>query len=197
MNITEAIRQHAAAEAAAKDWAQVAAKLRAIVETSEPRMCGSKESSIAVQQAGGSPFALLEKLNTDATGTLLFNRLSDGSSEGGVMWAEPLLTIPYLRSREADFGKPVIDALIELSAPTVRPFAEVTAEQCSAAWLVGADCLLSINRTNGVLRVSMHVQRDGQQIRLAMLTEGQGSEADQALTTAIETAIDAWLQAGG
>jgi hypothetical protein len=42
----------------------------------------------------------------------------------------------------------------------------------------------------------MNVMRDGQQIRLAMLTEGHGSEADQALTTAIESAIDAWLAAG-
>ena len=81
-----------------------------------------------------------------------------------------------------------------------RPYKDLTVEEFSSqktqASLRGSDCLLSINRTNGVLSVSVHVTRDGQQVRLALLTEGIGSASDQALTSAIETAIDNWLQAG-
>jgi hypothetical protein len=73
----------------------------------------------------------------------------------------------------------------------------VTAADCAAAWLVNADCLLSINRTNGVLRVCLHVYRDGHQVRLAVINEGEGSEADRALANGIEAALDQWLQVGG
>lgn len=197
MKLTQAIREHALEAAQSADWDTVAATLQAITVTSEPRKCGSKESSAAVLAAGANTLEMLAKLRADATGELLFQRLADGSDQGGVIWAEPTLTIPYLQSRVADFGQPVIDALIALSAPVSHPWGDVTPAQCSAAYLVGADCLLSINRTGGTLRCSMNVTRDGQQVRLAMLTEGQGSEADKALTTAIESAIDAWLQAGG
>lgn len=198
MSIAEAIRSNPAALAAAtaKNWSACAAALQAITVTAEPRMCGSKESSIAVVQAGANPYAMLENLQADATGRLLFNRLSDAGPDGGVIWAEPDLTVPYLNSREADFGRKVIDALIALSAPVTHPFADVTPEQCASAYLVGADVLLSINRTGGTLRVSMNVMRDGQQVKLAMLTEGQGSLSDQALTAAIESAIDTWLASG-
>lgn len=196
MTLSQAIRQHALAAAQAGNWQQVAETLQAVTVTAEPRECGSKESSLAVAGAGGNPLALLETLRADATGNLLYTRLADGSSEGGVIWAEPLLTVPYLQSRVSDFGQPVIDALIELSAPVSHPWASVTAEECSSAYLVGADVLLSINRTGGTLRVSINVMRDGQQILLAMLTEGQGSKDDQALTSAIESAIDEWLEVG-
>jgi hypothetical protein len=195
--LTEAIREHALDAAQAGDWAAVVEILSAITATSEPRKCRSLESSAAVAATGADPFAMLEHLREDATGNLLYLRLADGTSEGGVVWAEPSLTVPYLQSRVADLGQPVIDALKNLSAPVVHPWGAVTEEQVSAAWLVGADCLLSINRTGGVLRVSMNVSRNGQQVRLAMLTEGEGSESDLALTTAVESAIDAWLQAGG
>lgn len=196
MTLAEAIREHAFEAAQASDWQAVAETLQAITVTATPRKCGSKESSVAVAAVGADPFVMLEKLKADATGQLLFTRLADGSDQGGVIWAEPLLTVPYLRSRVADFGQSVIDALIALSAPVSHPWESVTPEQCSEAYLVGADVLLSINRTGGTLRVSMNVMRDGQQARLAMLTEGQGSAADQALTTAIESAIDTWLAAG-
>lgn len=196
MNLTQAIREHALEAAQSADWDTVAATLQAITVTAEPRICGSKESSAAVLAAGANPLEMLALLRADATGELLFQRLSDGSDQGGVMWAEPTLTIPYLQSRVDDFGQAVIDALIALSAPVSHPWRDVTPEQCSAAYLVGADCLLSINRTGGTLRLSLNVSRDGQQVRLASITEGQGSEADKALTAAIETALDAWLQAG-
>lgn len=191
----EVIKANPAALAAATagDWSACAAALQVITVTAEPRKCGSKESSIAVAMIGANPQELMEKLTSDKTGNILYLRLADGSDQGGVVWAEPLLTIPYLQSRVADFGEMAIKALIALSAPDTYPFAEVTPEQCAAAYLVGADVLLSINRTGGTLRVSMNVSRDGKQVRLASLTEGQGSVADQALTSAIESAIDAWL----
>ena len=191
--LSQAIREHATEPAQAGEWQQVAETLQAITVKAEPRKCGSKESSLAVAGAGGNPSQLLELLRADATGNLLYTRLADGSSEGGVIWAEPLLTVPYLQARVADFRQPVIDALISLSAPVSHPWAEVTAEECSAAYLIGADVLLSVNRTEGTLRVSMNVMRDGQQVRLASLIEGQGSESDRLLTAAIESAIDSWL----
>lgn len=196
MTLSQAIRQHALAAAQAGNWQQVAETLQAVTVTAEPRKCGSKESSLAVAGAGGNPLALLETLKADATGELLFTRLADGSDQGGVIWAEPLLTVPYLQSRVSDFGQPVIDALINLSAPSSHPWASVTAEECSAAYLVGADVLLSVNITSGVTRCSLQVIRDGNVVKRQSLIEGQGTEADQALLSAIETAINTFLIEG-
>ena len=82
-----------------------------------------------------------------------------------------------------------------------RPYKDLTVEEFSSqkaqASLLVSDCLLSINRTDGVLRVCLHVYRNGQQVRLAVVNEGEGSEADRALTNSIEAALDRWLQAGG
>jgi hypothetical protein len=194
--LSQAIREHALEPAQAGEWQQVAETLQAITVKAEPRKCGSKESSLAVARAGGNPSQLLELLRADATGNLLYTRLADGSSEGGVIWAEPLLTVPYLQSRVADFSQPVIDALASLSAPVSYPWSEVTAEECSAAYLVGADVLLSVNITSGVTRCSLQVIRDGQQVKIQSLTEGQGSQADQSLLTEIESAINTFLIEG-
>jgi hypothetical protein len=193
VTLSQAIREHALESAQAGDWQEVAATLQSITVTAEPRKCWSKESSLVVHGAGGIPAELLEKLRADATGNLFYTRLADGSSEGGVMWAEPLLTVPYLQSRVSDFGQSVIDALVRLSAPVSHPWAEVTPEECSAAYLVGADVLLSVNITSGVTRCSLQVIRDGVQVKIQSLTEGQGTAADQVLLTAIETSINAYL----
>jgi hypothetical protein len=191
--LSQAIREHALESAQTGNWQAVAETLQAVSVTAEPRKCGSKESSLAVHGAGGNPSQLLELLRADATGNLLYTRLADGSSEGGVIWAEPLLTVPYLQSRVDDFGQPVIDALVALSSPVSHPWAEVTAEECSAAYLVGADVLLSVNITSGVTRCSLIVIRDGRQVKMQSLTEDQGTVADQVLLAAIETAIDTFL----
>jgi hypothetical protein len=71
-----------------------------------------------------------------------------------------------------------------------------TASECSTAYLVGADVLLSVNITSGVTRCSLIVSRNGQQVKMQSLTEGQGSQADQALLTAIETAVNTFLIEG-
>lgn len=196
MTLSQAVRTHALESAQAGDWQQVAETLQAITRTAEPRKCGSKESSLAVHGAGGNPSELLELLRADATGNLLYTRLADGSSEGGVIWAEPLLTVPYLQSRVSDFSQPVIDALVSLSAPVSHPWAEVTPYECSAAYLVGADVLLSVNITSGVTRCSLQVIRNGVQVKMQSLTEGQGTGADQALLVAIESAINTFLTEG-
>jgi hypothetical protein len=144
MTITEAIRNNEQALAAATrvvdglsspDWVTCRDVLRAITVTATPRKCGSKESSLAVAAAGANPFEMMEKLRADATGNLLYLRIADGSSEGGVVWAEPDLTVPYMQSRVEDFTQPVIDALVSLSAPVMRPHAEITADQCRDAFL--------------------------------------------------------------
>lgn len=194
--LSQAIREHALEAAQAGDWQAVADTLQAVSITAEPRKCGSKESSLVVAGAGGNPTELLEKLRADATGNLLYTRLADGSNEGGVIWAEPLLTVPYLQSRVSDFGQEVINALVTLSAPVSHPWAEVTAQECSSAYLVGADVLLSLNITDGVTRCSLQIIRDGKQVKMQSLTEGQGSEADQSLLAAIQSAINTFLIEG-
>lgn len=196
MTLSQAIREHALAAAQAGNWQAVAETLKAVTVNATPRKCGSLESSLAVANAGGNPLELLETLRADATGNLLYTRLADGSSEGGVIWAEPLLTVPYLESRVADFGQSVIDALKNLSAPVSYPWADVTPEECSAAYLVGADVLLAVNITGGVIRCSLQVIRDGRQVKMQSFTEGQGTEADQALLTAMESAINTFLLEG-
>lgn len=194
MSIAEAIRNNSAALAAATagDWPACAESLRAIKFTAEARKCGSKESSMSVLQAGADPYEMLETLRADAPGELLFNRLSDASEEGGVIWADPL-TVPYLNRRESDFGRAVIDALVNLSAPVSHPFTEITPEQCASAWLSRADVRMMCNITDGVTALHFQVIRDGNPVRVVSLKEGTGSEIEQALLTAIETAIDAYL----
>ena len=60
--------------------------------------------------------------------------------------------------------------------------------------LSGYDVLLSVNRTSGITRCSLMVMLDGATIRQQSLTEGQGSTLDQALSVAIESAIDTYLR---
>lgn len=124
----------ALAAATAEDWSACAAAMQSVSVTAPARRCGSKESAITVMQAGGNHVEMMDKLAADKTGNLLYLRLADGSSEGGVVWAEPDLTVPYMQSRVADFTQPVIDALVRLSKPTTFPFSEATADQCRVAF---------------------------------------------------------------
>jgi hypothetical protein len=142
----------------------------------------------------------LRVMAADEIGQAGVARLNDASLDGGMYFAHPI-TVGLVESLQSQLNPGVADKLLSLGVVESTLAAEgglepVTPEECSAAYLVGADVLLSINRTGGTLRVSMNVVRDGQQVRLAMLTEGQGSDVDQALTTAIESAIDTWLVGG-
>lgn len=131
----DAIQNNPAALTAsqAEDWPACAAALQAVSVTAEPRECRTKESGIAVMTAGGSITGLLAMLadDDDRTGLFLFTKLSGGE---GVAWADPL-TIPYLTSKVAAnaMTQQVMNALVQLSAPTTYPSADVTAADCQAA----------------------------------------------------------------
>jgi hypothetical protein len=124
----------ALAAAQAEDWPACAAALQAISVTAAARECKTRESGGAVMQAGGEIADLLSMLADDAdrTGMFLFTKLSGGD---GVAWADPL-TIPYLTAKVASgaMTQQVMDALVQLSAPTTHPWTDVTAEDCEAAW---------------------------------------------------------------
>tara|TARA_R110000868_G_scaffold235833_1_gene489740 strand:+ start:42 stop:710 length:669 start_codon:yes stop_codon:yes gene_type:complete len=201
--LAELIREHAAAEATAGDWQAVAEILQSIVSTSEPRECQTVETADALIAVGENPNALIAVLAKDPTGNFLLSKLAQSGRDAqgnaiGVAWAHRL-TVPYLQAG-VDAGlvsQTAMTALVDLSQSKTHPLSAVTADDCSSAWLTGADVLLSVNRTGVALRISLNVSRNGQQVRLASLTKGQGSEADQALLAAVEIATDAWLQAGG
>jgi hypothetical protein len=115
-------------------------------------------------------------------------------------FAHPI-TVGLVESLQSQLNTGVADKLLGLGSVESTLAAEaglepVTPEECSAAYLVGADVLLSVNITGGVTRCSLQVIRDGVQVKMQSLTEGQGSNADQALLTAIETAINTFLLEG-
>lgn len=195
--LTKAIETHAKAEALAGDWAAVAAIIRAVKTTGEPRKCRSFESAFAVKAIGGNPEQMLEELRKDATGNLLYLRLADASDAGGVVWAEPVLTIPYLRSRVSDgLSNDVVEALINVSMSTVFTFADVTAEDCEGAYMKTANVLLSVNMANGTASCTLQVSRDGTQIKRQSITQDIGTDADKRLLAAIQAAVDAYLTEG-
>jgi len=141
----DAIQTTPAATAAAQseDWSACAAALQAVSVTAAPRECKTRESGLAVMQAGGAIAGLLSMLadDVDRTGMFLFTKLSGGD---GVAWADPL-TIPYLTAKVASgaMAQQVMDALVQLSAPTTHPWADVTAEDCEAA-IAAADTVTAV-----------------------------------------------------
>jgi hypothetical protein len=130
--LIDAIKTHALAAAQSGDWQAVAATLQAISVTAEPRLCYAVESGAAAVAVGGDHTELLAVLLADPNGIMLFQKLS---SSAGVMWAHEV-TVPYLQwlVSQSKMTQAVMDALIQLSAPVSFPHAEVTAEQCEAAW---------------------------------------------------------------
>lgn len=195
MTLTEAIREHAIEAATKGDWESVAK----ILNTPQQQHRATKAYYVEVYSLlGDADFrAVTQVLEADAVGKGGIARLNDPSADGGLYFAHPI-TVRLIESFREKLPDGVADKLLSLGFTTsLITGSEVTPEECSSAWLVDADCLLSINRTGGTLRMSLNVSRDGQQIRLASITEGQGSAADQSLVAAIETALDTWLQAGG
>lgn len=195
--LAKAIEMHAKPQAQAGDWSGVAEIIRAVKTTGDPRKCRSFESAFAVLNVGGNPDQMLEELRKDATGNLLYLRLADASDSGGVVWAEPILTVPYLRSRVNDgLSNNVVEALISLSMSTVFTFANVTASDCESAYMKNADVLLSLNITNGSVSCSLQVSRDGTLVKRQSITQSIGTPADQKLLSAIQAAIDSYLTEG-
>lgn len=200
MSLATLIATHASESAAAGNWAAVAEILNAPRQRVRETRAGYLE---VLQALGESDFRhTIEVFSQDPIGKRGVAMLEDpDDSIAGLRFAHPA-TIGLIQAVAADLRPGVADKLLALgsTAYTYASEAElgtVTAEQCSDAWLVGSDCLLSVNRTGGTTRISFQVMRGGERVRLASLTEGQGSDADQALLTAVETAIDAWLLAGG
>jgi hypothetical protein len=198
VTLSQAIREHALDAAQVSDWKSVAEILNAPVQ----RQRSTKAYYTEVYQTLGDADMrhTLRVMAADEIGQAGVSRLNDASIDGGMYFAHPI-TVGLVESLRSQLNPGVADKLLSLGVVESTLAADagldvVTPEQCSAAYLVGADVLLSINRTSGTLRVSMNVMRDGQQVRLAMLTEGDGSESDQALTASIEAAIDTWLAAG-
>lgn len=198
MTLPQAIREHALLAAQASDWQSVADTLNAPVQ--RPRQTKAYYTEVYETLGDADMRHTLRVMAADEIGQAGVARLNDASLDGGMYFAHPI-TVGLVESLRSQLNPGVADKLlvlgvVETTLATEAGLGPVTPEECSAAYLVGADVLMSINRTGGTLRVSMNVMRDGQQVRLAMLTEGQGSEADQALTTAIESAIDTWLAGG-
>lgn len=204
MSLINLINQHALSAAQVGNWQNVADTLNAL--TTEVRITDLRTARWLMLQLPDVVDPQTGTTESDIVlGTLQQSTIPrvkaayDSLVNGGIDLSEDQVQqmIPVL-AQAAGWPAGLADKIRQAGRKSVPVLdSPVSAADCSAAWLVGADVLLSINRTDGVLRVAMHVHRDGQQIRLAMLTEGEGSEADQALTAAIEAAIDAWLQAGG
>ena len=197
--LSQVIREHALQAAQSGDWQAVADALNAPVQ--RPRETKAYYTEVYAKLGDADMRHTLRVMAADEIGQAGVARLNDASIDGGMYFAHPI-TVALIESLRSNLNPGVADKLLSLGVDESSIAADagldvVTPEQCSAAYLVGADCLLSINRTDGVLRVAVNVSRNGQQVRLAMLTEGEGSESDLALTTAVESAIDAWLQAGG
>jgi hypothetical protein len=192
------IREHALADAQKGDWESVAATLNAPVQRSRPTKAYYTE---VYQTLGDADMRnALRVMAADEIGQAGVARLNDASLDGGMYFAHPI-TVGLIESLRSQLNPGVADRLLSLGIVESTLAADaglepVTAEECSAAYLVGADVLLSVNITSGVTRCSLQVIRDGHQVKMQSLTEGQGSEADQALLTAIETAINAYLTGG-
>ena len=189
------IKQHALADAQAGKWGAVAEILNAPMQQSRTTKAYYTE---VYQTLGDADMrSTLRVMAADEIGQAGVARLNDASLDGGMFFAHPI-TVGLIESLRSQLNPGVADKLLSLGVVESTLAAEgglepVTPEECSAAYLVGADVLLSVNITSGVTRCSLQVIREGRQVKMQSLTEGQGSEADQALLTAIESAINTFL----
>lgn len=186
------INQHALADAQAGKWEAVAATLNAMTRTVRRGKVGGKDSLGALVTAGIDPDTVIAAMRSNPMASELLNTLT----ADGVDWADEMTS--YVMGKLVAVGKITQQTADVMRALSVRdePVVITTPEECSTAYLVGADVLLSVNITSGVTRCSLIVSRSGQQVKMQSLTEGQGSQADQALLTAIETAVNTFLIEG-
>ena len=198
MTLSQAIREHALEAAQASDWQSVADTLNAPVQ--RPRSTKAFYTEVYQVLGDADMRHTLRVMAADEIGQAGVARLNDASLDGGMYFAHPI-TVGLIESLRSQLNPGVADKLLSLGVVESTLAAEaglepVTPEECSAAYLAGADVLLSVNITGGATRCSLQVIRDGRQVKMQSLTEGQGSEADQALLTAIETAINTFLIEG-
>ena len=198
MTLSQAIREHALAAAQTGDWQSVADTLNAPVQQARSTKAFYTE---VYQTLGDADMRhTLRVMAADEIGQAGVARLNDASLDGGMYFAHPI-TVGLIESLRSQLNPGVADKLlglgvVESTLATEAGLEPVTPEECSWAYLVGADVLLSVNITGGATRCSLQVIREGRQVKMQSLTEGQGSEADQALLTAIETAINTFLIEG-
>jgi hypothetical protein len=195
VTLSQEIREHALEAAQASDWQSVADTLNAPVQ--RPRQTKAYYTEVYETLGDADMRHTLRVMAADEIGQAGVARLNDASLDGGMYFAHPI-TVGLIESLRSQLNPGVADKLLGLGVVESTIAAEaglgpVTPEECSSAYLVGADVLLSVNTTGGITRCSLQVIRDGVQVKMQSLTEGQGSEADQALLTAIETAINAYL----
>lgn len=183
------IREHALESAKAGKWESVADTLNALTHTVRVGKVGGKASLGALVAAGIDPDTVIAAMRANPMASELLNTLT----ADGVDWADDMTA--YVMGKLVAAGKITQKTADVMRSLSVReePVILTTPEECSAAYLVGADVLLSVNITSGVTRCSLQVIRDGVQVKIQSLTEGQGTAADQALLTAIETSINAYL----
>lgn len=202
------ITQHAATQAAAGNWIAVAESLNAqtIVVRDDTPLTYARIAVRIGETARGAVAATMRLIA--ASESPLAGEISDAhtvmldENVGMRISSDARQTIIDQIAAAGNWPESLKVAVKSLGKRAVSPAAQaglgvVTAEQCSLAWIVGSDVLLSINRRGGDSRVCLQVFRDGAQIRIATLEDGHGSTADRSLISAIETAIDAWLQKGG
>ena len=198
MTLSQAIREHALEAAQASDWQSVADTLNAPVQ--RPRSTKAYYTEVYETLGDADMRHTLRVMAADEIGQAGVARLNDASLDGGLFFAHPI-TVGLIESLRSELNPNVADKLlslgvIETTLATEAGLDLVTPEECSAAYLAGADVLLSVNITGGATRCSLQVIREGRQVKMQSLTEGQGSEADQALLTAIESAINTFLIEG-
>ena len=198
VTLSQLIRENALEAAQAGDWQSVADTLNAPVQ--RPRQTKAYYTEVYETLGDADMRHTLRVMAADDIGQAGVARLNDASLDGGMYFAHPI-TVGLIESLRSQLNPGVADKLLGLGVVESTLAADaglnvVTPEECSAAYLVGADVLLSVNITGGVTRCSLQVIRDGVQVKMQSLTEGQGSEADQALLTAIETAINTFLIEG-
>lgn len=198
MTLSQAIREHALSAAQAGDWQSVADTLNAPVQ--RPRSTKAFYTEVYQTLGDADMRHTLRVMTADAIGQAGVARLNDASLDGGMYFAHPI-TVGLIESLRSQLNPGVANKLLSLGVVETTLAAEagmepVTPEECSSAYLVGADVLLSVNITGVVTRCSLQVYRDGVRTKLQSLTEGQGSQADQALLTAIEAAVHTFLIEG-
>ena len=198
MTLSQAIREHALEAAQASDWQSVADTLNALVQ--RPRSTKAYYTEVYETLGDADMRHTLRVMAADEIGQAGVARLNDASLDGGLFFAHPI-TVGLIESLRSELNPNVADKLlslgvIETTLATEAGLDLVTPKECSAAYLAGADMLLSVNITGGATRCSLQVIREGRQVKMQSLTEGQGSEADQALLTAIESAINTFLIEG-
>lgn len=196
--LSQVIRENALEAAQRGDWNSVANTLNALVL--RPRNTKAYYTEVYQTLGDADMRHTLRVMAADEIGQAGVARLNDASFDGGMYFAHPI-TVGLIESLRSQLNPGVADKLlnlgvVETTLATEAGLEPVTPEECSATYLVGADVLLSVNTTGGVTLCSLQVIREGRQVRGQSLIEGQGSGADQALLTAIESAINTFLIEG-